>query len=56
MRVHLPLEDVYDPSLIYMHCDFCEPLVGFATSRWRLHLTTVYAHFTALFLWSTAPF
>ena len=30
MRVHSPLEDVYDPSLIYMHWDFCEPPVGFA--------------------------
>ena len=33
MRVHLPLEDVYGPSLIYMHWDFCEPLVGFAVSQ-----------------------
>ena len=30
MRVHSPLEDVYDPSLIYMHWDSCEPPVGFA--------------------------
>ena len=29
MRVPSPLEDVYDPSLIYMHWDFCEPPVGF---------------------------
>ena len=29
MRVHLPLEDVYDTSLIYMRWDFCEPPVGF---------------------------
>ena len=33
MRVHLPLEDVYDPSLIYMHWDFCEPPVGFAVPQ-----------------------
>ena len=33
MRVNLPLEDVYDPSLIYMHWDFCEPLVGFVVPQ-----------------------
>ena len=33
MRVHLPLEDVYDLSLIYMRWDFCEPPVGFAVPQ-----------------------
>ena len=33
MRVHLPLEDVYDPLLVYMHWDFCEPPVGFAAPQ-----------------------
>ena len=31
--MHLPLEDVYDPSLINMHWDFCEPPVGFAAPQ-----------------------
>ena len=31
MMVHSPLEDVYDPSLIYIHWDpdLCEPPSGF---------------------------
>ena len=33
MRVHVPLEDVYDPSLIYMHWDFCEPSVDFTAPQ-----------------------
>ena len=33
MRVHSPLEDVYDPSLIYMQWDLCEPPVGFSVPQ-----------------------
>ena len=33
MRVYSPLEDVYDPSLIYIHWDFCEPLGGFVVPQ-----------------------
>ena len=33
MRVHLPLEDVYDLSLIYMRWDFYEPPIGFAVPQ-----------------------
>ena len=29
MRVHSLLEGVYDPSLIYIYWDFCEPTSGF---------------------------
>ena len=32
-RVHLPLEGVYDPSLIYIHWDFCEPHGGFVVPQ-----------------------
>ena len=47
---------------VYMvpHCFICirvplSPLLALLLLRWRLHLTIVYAQFTALFLWSIAP-
>ena len=61
MRVHLPLEDLYDPSLIYMHWDFCEPPVGFAVPQVEVppigsdRDSGRDTHFTTLFMWSTAP-
>ena len=33
MRVHSRLEGVYDPSLIYIHWDFCEPPGGFVVPQ-----------------------
>ena len=33
MMVHSPLEDVYDPSLIYIHWDLCEPPSDFAVPQ-----------------------
>ena len=33
MRVHSLLEGVYDPSLIYIHWDLCEPLSGFVVPQ-----------------------
>ena len=33
MMVHSPLEDVYDPSLIYIHWDLYEPPGGFAVPQ-----------------------
>ena len=33
MLVHSPLEDVYDPSLIYIHWDLCEPPGGFVVPQ-----------------------
>ena len=48
---------------VYMvpHCSVCiwvplSPLLALLLLRRRLHVTTVYAQFTALILWSTAPF
>ena len=32
MMVHSPLEDVYDPSLIYIHWDLSEPSGGFVVA------------------------
>ena len=58
MRVHLPFEYLYDPSLIYMHWDFCQPPVGFVFLQVEapsdhyvcsLHSSVLVEHYTTPF-------